>query len=619
MHWTAGLHHDGSALYVSNPLPRHGERVTIKLRIPDHAPVKGVLLRTAPDGENYFEQMHETGRADGWVWWAGELHATMPSNPYRFRVYSDEGLHHYTAAGVSRADRPDWFDFKLLADFAAPAWVKSSVFYQIFPDRFAQGDPSHAVKPGEWTSGRFSTQSRPWDAPLLPWHEAGSLDFYGGDLLGISQKIGYLADLGVNALYLTPIFLSYSNHRYDIADFYQVDPHLGGNEALAALRRDLDNAGMRIALDVTLNHCGSQNDWFKKARADLHSPTADYFTFYNDNPGQYESWLGHHTLPKFNYRSEKLRDVLYRDSNSVLRTWLHEPYRIDSWRLDVANMQGRQGEIQLGHKIGRQLRRAVKADVPQTYIFGEHVFDGTPHLQGDELDATMNYQGFTIPLWRWLSGRDLDFDKAPRDMPAVPVSAEALFEQWNLYRAAIPWVVAAQQFNLVDSHDTPRILDKVGGDKALVRLAAALLLTYPGVPCVYYGDEIGLPGGRDPDNRRPMPWNEREWDIDLRMYYQKLIGLRRVAPALQHGGYQELFASDGLLAFQRQSAEQRLIVVGYRGPALLATALIPVWHSGLRNGARLIDVLGNGEFVVENGAIRLNGLARGTALILEEK
>jgi alpha-glucosidase len=265
------------------------------------------------------------------------------------------------------------------------------------------------------------------------------------------------------------------------------------------------------------------------------------------------------------------------------------------------------------------VRRAVKSDAPQTYIFGEHFFDGTPHLQGDELDATMNYQGFTVPLWRWLSGREIDFDHMPPGIDPVRVSAESLVEQWNMYRAAIPWAVMAQQFNLLDSHDTPRILDKVNGDKALIKLAAALLMTYPGVPCVYYGDEIGLPGGRDPDNRRCMPWNEREWDTDLRAHYQKLIGLRRVAPALQHGGYQELFASDGLLAFQRQSAEQRLIVVGYRGPGLLATALIPVWHSGVRDGARLIDLLGNGEFVVENGAIRLNGLAHGTALILEQK
>jgi len=145
------------------------------------------------------------------------------------------------------------------------------------------------------------------------------------------------------------------------------------------------------------------------------------------------------------------------------------------------------------------------------------------------------------------------------------------------------------------------------------------LMTYPGFPCVYYGDEIGLPGGRDPDNRRCMPWNEAEWDAELRFHYRKFISLRRTASALQHGGFQELFASDGLLAFQRQSAEQRLVVIGYRGPGTLATALIPVWHGGLPDGVRLVEVFGNGEFVVEHGAIRLNGLSCGTALILEER
>ncbi len=619
LHWTAGLHHDGSALYVSNPLPSHGDRVTIRLRVPADAPIKAVFLRTAPDGENKLDAMHEVERDEVCAWWAGELHVSMPRNPYRFKIMTNDGAYQLSALGATRYEGPDYFDFKLLANYAAPEWLENTVFYQIFPDRFRNGDPSNDVKPGEWSQGRFKTQARPWGAPLLPYKEAGNLDFYGGDLPGIVQKMDYLTDLGVNAIYLTPIFTSQSNHRYDISDFANVDPHLGGNDGLAALRRALDSAGMRIALDVTLNHCGWKNKWFTDAQADLNSLTADYFTFYNNRPDQYESWLGITSLPKLNYRSEKLREAMYGADDSVLRSWLHEPYRIDAWRLDVANMQARQGAVQLGNKVGRQLRKAVKADAPQTYIYGEHFYDGTPHLQGDELDASMNYQGFTLPLWRWLGGHEHGTEWRPESADQVRLPGEALADQWMQFRAAVPWVIARQQFNLMGSHDTSRILNKVDGDKALVKLGAALLMTYVGVPCVYYGDEIGLPGGPDPDNRRCMPWDENEWDQDMRAHFQRLIKLRRTAPALTRGGFQHLYASDGLIVYQRQSAEQRLVVIGYRGPDTLLTTLIPVRQGGLRDGAVLTDVLGEGSYIVENGLIQVGQLDRGMALILEEK
>ena len=628
LHWSAGLHHDGSALYVSNPQPRQGERVTISLRAPGSAPIERVLLRTAPDGENHLTPMTRNRDEQGWAWWQADLPATMPRNPYRFKIYSaDEGIFYLNAAGVAHFEQPDALDFKLVTDYAAPSWLTDAIFYQIFPDRFAQGDPSLAVRDNEWSHGPFHTQFRAWGAPLLPWKQAGNLDFYGGDLPGIVQRLDYLADLGVTALYLTPIFLSYSNHRYDIADFLQIDPHLGGNDGLAALRRALADRGMRLVLDITLNHCGSRNNWFTAAQANLESPTADYFTFYNHDPNQYEAWLGVRTLPKLNYRSQALREALYRGPEAVLRQWLRPPYQIDGWRLDVANMQGRQGAVQLGNKIGREIRRAVKSEAPDSYLFGEHFYDGTPHLQGDELDASMNYAGFALPLWCWLSGRELGYERNLHNGAAISfLAAEDMAAQWQRFRAAIPWQVARQQFNLLDSHDTVRLLDKVGGDKALVRLAALLLLTYPGVPCIYYGDEIGLPGGDDPDNRRTMPWADQDraghdliWDDDLRRYFQRGIGWRRTAPALLRGGYQDLYARGPLIAFQRHSQEQRLIVIGHRGPEAAADSVIPVWQGGISDGARLLDWIGGQTYTVRAGALHLTTLAPGTALLLEEQ
>jgi alpha-glucosidase len=618
LHWTAGLHHDGSALYVGNQAPKIGDQVTIKLRTPATAPIERVILRTAPDGENHTELMHKIADDGHLVWWGVEMPIHMPLTPYRFKVMTTEGAYYYTHAGVSRTDGPEWTDFKLVASFTAPSWAHSAVFYQIFPDRFFNGDPSNDVPEGAWELRGFKTHRRSWGAPVLAWKEAGNLDYYGGDLQGITQKLPYLLDLGVNALYLNPIFTAHSNHRYDVSDFHSIDPYVGGNDGLALLRRETEAVGVKIMLDVTLNHCGWKNGWFTAAQADRHAPTAEYFTFH-EHPHRYESWLGVRSLPKLNYRSQKLRDHLFRAPDSVLRTWMRPPYRVDGWRLDVANMQGRQGAYQVPHEIGREIRQAVKAERTDAYLIGEHFYDATTYLQGDELDATMNYAGFTLPLWRWLCGHDLGLEWKPEIADAQLLGGEELAEQWTRFRAPLPWQVARVQFNLLDSHDTSRLLHKLHGDKTLLRLALALLMAYPGTPSLYYGTEIGMTGGTDPDNRRCMPWEAEAWDHDLREYVKRLVRLRRTAPALIDGGFQHLYAVDGVVAFQRQSAEQRLIVVGQRGPNALALQLIPVWHGGLKEGATLVDMIGGGMYPVEGGMIRLSNVPKGTALILEER
>ncbi len=615
LHWTAGLHHDGSALYVSNPLPKQNETLTIRVRVPADAPIRVIFLRTAPDGEQHLMRMHIESEDAVCRYWAADVRVTMPYTPYRFKIMSDEGAYWLTAMGVSRADAPDLWDFKLLADFAAPNWLDDAVFYQIFPDRFYNGDPTNDVPSGAWNRRGFTTQQREWGTPVLPFQQGGTLDFYGGDLQGITQKLDYLQDLGVTALFLNPIFTAYTNHRYDIANYNEVDPHLGSNEALAELRHALDERAMRLILDVTPNHCGSENVWFLEALADQNAATAEYFTF-NHYPDDYETWLGHKSLVKLNYRSQALRDVMYRAEDSVMRRWLHEPYRIDGWRLDVANMTARQGAVQLSHKVWREMRRAVKADNPEAYLFGENFYDGTPHLQGDELDAIMNYQGFTLPLWDWLHD-PTNQDGLPSHADSVPLSTEALAEQWTRFRSAVPWAITAQQFNLIDSHDTPRILNIVNGNKTRVKLAVALLMTVPGVPCIYYGDEIGMAGGSDPDNRRCMPWDEATWDHDLRGYFKRLIQLRRTAPALRNGGFQMLYADDDLLLYQRQSAEQRIIVVAYRGTDTLAEKRVQIRHGGVSDSTTLTDYLTGASFNVYDGCIALTNLLAGSVLLLQ--
>jgi alpha-glucosidase len=615
LQWTAGLHHDGSAVYVSNPYPKLEEKVTISLRAPLDAPLRGVYLRTEPDGEAHYTPMQITQRNAVSAFWSATIHITMLRTHYRFKLMTPAGSLWLNALGITRSDGPDGYDFKLLANYAAPRWVHDAVFYQIFPDRFHNGDPSLTIQPGSRTKREFSVQVRNWGDPPLSYREAGNLDFYGGDLPGIAQKLDYLEDLGVNAIYLTPIFTSPSNHRYNIDDFYNVDPHLGGNQALAELRQAMDQHDMRLMLDITPNHVSSLNPWFLDAQQNENAPTADFFTF-NRRPNDYVAWLGVKSLPKLNYNSARLREVMYEAPDSIIRLWLKDPYRIDGWRLDVANMTGRLGVSLLTHKVKRGIRRAAKDENPEAYLIGENFFDGTPYLQGDELDAIQNYQGFNIPMWRWLNGKDNGWlgDKGWVDRSIMP--SEAFAEQLTLYRAAVPWVIANQQFNQLGSHDTPRILTVVDGDKELARLGAFLLMTYPGVPCVYYGDEIGMEGAGDPDNRRTMIWESDHWDTGLRAFYQKLITLRKASSALKTGGYQQLIAERGLFAFMRQSPEQTLIIVANRDSTETPVTL-PVWQAGIADGTTAVDLLSDKALMVQNGVIELDVLSRPSMLMLE--
>jgi len=601
--WTTGIYHNSSAVYVSNPTPDLGETVTITVRVPLDAPIERAFIRSAPDSEGHHDPLQRVGEDSVSAYWQGTLKIHQPRNNYRFKFMTPQGAYYLNQVGVGRVDGPDYGDFKLIADFQEAGWVHEAVFYQIFPDRFHNGDDSLTPQDDEWQADGVPVRRRAWDELPRPWRESGGVDFFGGDLPGILQKMDYLEALGINALYMTPIFPSTSNHRYNIRDFFNVDPHLGGNDALIALREAFDKRGWYMILDVTHNHTGSDNPWFTAAQQDENAPSADFFTFY-ERPNHYEAWLGVKSLPKLNYRSHKLREVMYAGEDSILRHWLKPPYRMDGWRLDVANMAGKQGSIQLGHKIGRGMRQAVKSIKSDAYLMGEHFFDGTPHLQGEELDAIMDYQGLNIPLWRWLNGYDSG-SWAAGSKDTVPMETEAFAEQLNQYLGAVPWVIGNMQFHQLVSHDTVRILNILGGDKGLVRVGAALLLSYAGVPCVYYGDEIGLAGDKDPDNRRPMPWDESKWDGELLAYYRNWIGLRRTSHALKYGGVQTVCATGDVFAFSRQSTQQHVIVLAHRGNVTLPGFRLTVRAAGIADGATLTDMLTGESYRVADGAITL--------------
>ncbi|GAC1565449.1 MAG: maltodextrin glucosidase [Ktedonobacteraceae bacterium] len=605
IHWSQTVHHDGSPSYVSfDPTGSHAS-IRLRLRVSKTAPITQLFVRTIPDGEQHFAPMQIVASNAQCNWWEAEIRLHMLRTNYRFFFQTTEGNWSFTANGVVQYTPTDATDFKFLYRYHAPSWVQDSVFYQIFPERFADGDSSNNVQSGEYACYGTPVVAHSWGEVPTQTGAAGNAHFFGGDLQGIVQHMDYLTDLGVSALYLTPIFTSPSNHKYDVENYREVDRHFGGEKALIALREALDKRDMRLMLDIVPNHCSSMHAWFLAAQKDVRAPTCEYFTF-GTTSNTYESWLGVSSLPKLNYHSEHLRNEMYAGENAIMRYWLRPPYRIDGWRIDVANMLARQGESQLEHKIGRGIRRAVKAESPSMYLIGEHFFDGSAQLQGDELDATMNYRGFSLPLLQWLVGyiNDLSLNLPRETWPLLPT--EALMAQWRAFLSAIPWQIAIQQFNLLGSHDTARLQTVLNGDEALIQVAVTLLFTYPGVPSVYYGDEIGLEGGRDPDNRHCMSWDPHTWNMTRRALYQHLIHERRTAPALREGGFQALYAAGETLAFLREAPDERLLIVARRKDDGLKA--LSLQQAGLADGTRVNELLSGTHEVVTGGMLSLDSL-----------
>jgi alpha-glucosidase len=282
-------------------------------------------------------------------------------------------------------------------------------------------------------------------------------------------------------------------------------------------------------------------------------------------------------------------------------------------------MVARQGGIQAAHQVGRAIRRAIKTENPQAWVLGEHFFDGTAHLQGDELDGVMNYRGFMIPLWQWLVGSDLEGFKGKPwgDRSFLPTAS--LAAQWLAFRAAIPESVSLQHLNLLGSHDTPRILHLAGGDRRVVQVAAVLLFTWPGTPCIFYGDEVGLGGGGDPEGRFPMSWDQSRWDLQNLGFFRSLCRLRRGNQTLSRGALQILLAEEGTLAYLRESPGQRIVVVACREGASGQVRAIPVRRGGIPDGTLFRSALGGGTRRVQEGCLEGVPVAPGAEIWIEER
>jgi len=547
-------HHDGSGLYVSNPVPQLGDTVRVRVRVPHESQVSAVHVRLVPDAEPTFVDAVIDQVAETETWWRADIVCHNPVTSYRFILEGGPAAYQWlNGTGLHERDVPDAADFRLVTFEGPPEWAADAVVYQVFPDRFAKAmdrpAPDWAV-PAEWD-----------DAVDLS--ETGSRQLYGGDLDGVVAHLDHLQALGVNVVYLTPFFPSTSNHRYDASSFDRVDPVLGGDEALTRLTAAAHARGMRVLGDFTTNHTGDTHEWFRKALAD---PECDERGFYFWEDGGYASWLGFKSLPKLNYDSQVLRQRVFEDTGGVVRRWITGPDGLDGWRVDVANMTGRYKAQDVNHEVARQMRQAMHDSRPDSLLIGEHCHDYTRDAMGDGWDGVMNYAGFTQPVWTWL--RDADF--APKFLSSplmVPrLGGSAVMETMREFAALVPWRSVQHSFNLVGSHDTTRIRTLVGQDARQVDVAAGLLFTMPGIPMMTYGDEIGMCGDSGEDGRRPMPWDDGakddgdSWDARILEVYRGLISARNASHALRHGGLRWVHADDDVLVFLRESIDQTALV-----------------------------------------------------------
>ncbi len=574
--WLESVYSDGTNCFVSNPQPKLFEKVTVRIRMYQDAPVKHVFLRTVPNGAERLIEAQRESVKNGLAYYAAVFEMTEKRMHYQFYLVCENVIYYYNQKGITTYIPDHTYDFVLLADYRQPEWVKGAVFYQIFPERFCNGNASCNVKDGEYElNGHSTIQVKDWGQKPLPYEQGFALDFYGGDLEGIRQKIPYLKELGVTAVYLNPIFRAPSTHKYDCIDYFHVDEHFGGDKALEELSSALHANGMKIILDISINHTGELHRWFNKngiffdkEEGAYHNPESKeraYYFFREDGSNDYLSWCGVRSLPTLNYTSEGLRDIVYRGDDSVLRKWLKPPYNIDGWRFDVADVFARNNEVQLAHEIWPEIRNSIREENDEAYILAEDWGDCSQYLQGNEWDSPMNYFGCGRVLRQFLGLPDL-FLARNEVLKGVPyqMTAQDVKERIMQHLAKLPFVIWENQFNLIDSHDVPRVhnYEIVNSDEYFGAVILQFMLV--GTPSIYYGDEMGIEGGTAGDEgyRYPMPWQKMPWnESSVFQLYQTLAHLKTERKALSAGGMKFLYAEGKILALARFYEEDILVAV----------------------------------------------------------
>lgn len=437
-----------------------------------------------------------------------------------------------------------------------PDWVKHAIFYQIFPDRFARTNRTN-LPPA-------------MQVPLEDWDSAPTIQGYkGGDLWGVAERLDYIQDLGVTAIYFTPIFQSACNHRYHTHDYYQIDPLLGGNEAFFELLEAAHERNLKVVLDGVFNHASRGFFYFNDILENgPHSPWLDWFNikgwplsaYDGDQPANYEGWWNNRALPEFNHDNPQAREYIMR----IGEYWIEQG--IDGWRLDVPFDVTTEG-------FWVEFRSRVKAINPEAYIVGEVWTDASEWLQGDQFDGVMNYL-FTGPVIAFTAKDKVSMPlvESVSYSPYPALDAKGYAEKIEALLNLYDWEIQQTQLNLLSSHDIARALSVASEDISSFLLATLLLLTFPGAPSIYYGDEVGLPGKLDPDCRRVFP-KEEAWNQQVLETHRALIALRHAHPALRTGKYQTLAAEEDCYVFSRILEKEMVVVAVNTGETAVQVRL----------------------------------------------
>ena len=619
-------HHDGSIHYTLAEDPVLGDRVGLRVRVPhaaDGSPgATEVVLRWVRDGEPAIRRAIRESEDEAGAWWTVRVDLVNQVTSYRFLISAGPSDFRWlNATGVHRRDVTDVGDFRISTEHRLPPWVADQIGYQVFPDRFARTETGAPVP--AWA------QPAEWRDPVV--HKGPDVPFqwYGGTLDGVVAHLDHLDTLGATLLYLTPVFEAWSTHRYDAVTFDHVDPLLGGDAALDRLIAAAHARGLRLMGDLTTNHTGDHHDWFLRARQDPASVERGFYRFTEQG---YAAWLDITSLPKLDHSSTELARRLYDGPDSVVARWLR--HGLDGWRIDVANMTGRLGADDLAHQVATTIRRTFDAIRPDAWLLAEHGHDASLDLLGPGWHGTMDYAGFTRPVWCWLNGgspegpgipHGLDYLGLPVDIPVL--SAEAATATMRDAHGALPWSSWLSSTMHLDSHDTPRFRTVTGGgvdggvdaagvgrDRHLVGLG--LQMTMPGVPVVFMGDELGLTGVDGEHARTPYPWERRDtWDTATFDAYRLWIGLRRSHVALRRGGMRWLHAKGDTLTYLREHPDQTLLVHANRTGA--APVTIPA--AALGPGGISLEPLTGPPASVTDGTVTLPGDGSVTVYLVDSR
>ena len=672
----AALFCDGTEGYVYPPEPKENELVTFRFRTAKDDADRVGLVTSA---DTYVMEKECTqGEFDYYT-----FEVRLGAEPFRycFEVQSGTEKYYYGRCGISR-EILEYYNFVVVPGFSTPDWAKGAVMYQIFTDRFYNGDKSNDVETNEYYYiGDYSRRVTNWDKYPA---NMGVREFYGGDLQGVMDKLDYLQELGVEVVYFNPLFVSPSNHKYDFQDYDYIDPHYGkivddggevlpdgvtdnsqatkykkrttglknleaSNELFIKLVEELHRRGMKVILDGVFNHCGSFNKWMDRERIyegekdyepgayiSADSPYRSYFRFFKEGPenwpynGNYDGWWGHDTLPKLNYEdSVKLENyILY-----IGRKWVSPPYNVDGWRLDVAADLGRSNEY--NHDFWKKFRTAVKDANPSALILAEHYGDPSDWLKGDEWDTVMNYDAFMEPITWFLTGMEKHSDEAREELLGNIDNFIGSMAH-HMSNMLTPSLQVAM--NELSNHDHSRFLTRTNHmvgrvehlgpeaaneyvNKAVMREAVVMQMTWVGAPTIYYGDEAGVCGFTDPDNRRTYPWGRE--DHELIAFHKEAIRIHKEHPALRTGSLKILSGEENVLSYARFKGNDRIVIV-INNRSERTEVKVPVWEAEIPAKCRMKRLLYSykdgytteyEEYLVEDGEVVAN-MGPHSALVL---